>query len=1434
MNKLTQENINDIATTVNAIRIALNKKMINNALEANIAIEQSLTLDALEKCLATYSDDAEGALSTAFVNLLAERWERIRYSPLSYTKRPSDPVNLLCLNIARQIAPIPDNKDEIDQLSPAEGPCFLIMPSLKAWRDASGTNIHHFALHQFILSDHHNLFIPVENCLVDAMDSDTGQLKHQVSDPEDRYSLKIVNLNEQTAPHDDEIPAHELWLYLHEDMIYCAAKNKERFVLSQEELGEQLSDEEQQRLYENIKQALTPPRKNTLKLHRNNQGDVFCLYQKPGVRIPVRLVLDNQYSREHANDIIQRQPVLSMRDHHIVCTTKTTAGDEATVIWEDSELGENATSIREALQQSVPKKALTIEEESAIFAAILSKGYRREQQDFANLTENEKKQVIHHSSVTEHYHQGVTLAQQQKNGASLGGALWSLYIALGSGAHRAGAANAMANEGIAVFSNYWNTYSAEDKTLLYATYPGLLSIINNLNLNPNTRNEEHCIGLTGGDIQALLNRHPSIYNTETINKAHHRQLLASGMANTNYRLFDHHPNEPLDTSRFSTLSPAFFRHAYTQQILRYALEQEEALSVSVLCLLPQFTDPDKQHLLNLTNEQGDTALIRATSCQIIDVVSDLITATPAGFIDVKNNRGETALMRTVMNKKTGAAIAEQLILAGANINSKNKYGATAITLAVRHNNPEVLHVIIKHSQEPLLTRKEALRFAIINQSPMLETLLIDASALPTHEQNRLFLHLLPEDKPGHQANTALMYATLTQHPVLDVLLQEQSLSQEEKNAALLLAVENNIADGLMALIRAGADINAANALGASALDIALKNNLTDVIDVLEHYQAKTSLHTHSHSSPILLNATEPDESQSDDRFITAVKEGRLADVRAFIEAGADINAFYSSGKTALIIAIENKRLDMALLLLSSGTDIRHAKDSDANAFHLAQSQAPDFDLFIDQLLLKALSLHLNDQQWLLSKTKHMHVLDYVFHRKAALLPQFLEEITKINDPISRLSILNSRNQHGNTLLHMAVKDALQTGRTNRVAQLIQAGAYPDITNANGDSPLSLAMKYPLNDGLATITHLLNGDAQIAPLRDGVETLAGLAFDDDLKIEPAAVEQPIQPVKNKLLTEQSIKDHIDIFEKHIYAFPANSTIAIREPLILALSDLFDSRSIKPQNVRFKKITEPLSCCFDNPALSGVNRVDHEKFREIMKSTVNKAILYLRTMTDDQLEQFIDEKWAEQRSSDLSKKRPVVAPLPQNPFDEALDDLNITLQDPTYTDNLKEAGTIIRDVMIKLRNTKDNDALTRVLIITNASIKNPSIKHVEACSIAINEVDKDNKRLKGALMIFAGIALIITIAVAIAMSFGAFSAIGIPAFGIIAKVLIAELGCFLGLPASAVPIVLGIHKAIGDPVINKAHHGFFQLKQATRVINEEPRNDQDPEPDTGQIP
>jgi ankyrin repeat protein len=176
-------------------------------------------------------------------------------------------------------------------------------------------------------------------------------------------------------------------------------------------------------------------------------------------------------------------------------------------------------------------------------------------------------------------------------------------------------------------------------------------------------------------------------------------------------------------------------------------------------------------------------------------------------------------------------------------------------------------------------------------------------------------------------------------------LHPAPLVRRADTALLLAAQQENDFGGAQLLIRAGANVNAANAHGDTPLSAALaQTHVAIMCDLLLHGANPNAPMTDWNDRPstILIQTIEANNQP-------VFGETTCRDlVRLLLEHGADPNAVDDYGETALLVAIESNQEEVAQQLMERGVDINRADKEGETPLHA--SCVGDHDKIRDELL----------------------------------------------------------------------------------------------------------------------------------------------------------------------------------------------------------------------------------------------------------------------------------------------------------------------------------------------------------------------------------------------------------------------------------------------------------------------------------------------------
>ena len=163
-------------------------------------------------------------------------------------------------------------------------------------------------------------------------------------------------------------------------------------------------------------------------------------------------------------------------------------------------------------------------------------------------------------------------------------------------------------------------------------------------------------------------------------------------------------------------------------------------------------------------------------------------------------------------------------------------------------------------------------------------------------------------------------------------------AQADGTTALHWAVYNDDAETAGLLVRRGANVNAANGYGVPPLSLACTNGNADLVKLLLDAGADANASLQSGETVLMtaaragnvevvkallaLGATPNARERRDQTALMwAAAEGHAAVVRTLIDAGADVHAKLKSGFTPLFFAVREGHIDVTRTLLEAGVNV---------------------------------------------------------------------------------------------------------------------------------------------------------------------------------------------------------------------------------------------------------------------------------------------------------------------------------------------------------------------------------------------------------------------------------------------------------------------------------------------------------------------------------
>ncbi len=307
--------------------------------------------------------------------------------------------------------------------------------------------------------------------------------------------------------------------------------------------------------------------------------------------------------------------------------------------------------------------------------------------------------------------------------------------------------------------------------------------------------------------------------------------------------------------------------------------------------------------------QSGIALMRATRCVGTKTVQVLLEA--GADVDVKDEDGWTALMWAADRGYTN--IVEALIKAGADVNAKDNDGYTALMKAAWCGYTNVVEALIKAGADVNARSNvgyTAFSFAKDRRCPEIVAMLEQAASW------------------SRFMNDAAIWMKVER--AVEKALQQTNSSIKVNKIALgmIQAAKGGDLQAVQNFLNAGADVNAKNMWGKTALDYTKEMKYSKIVAMLEHATSRNSKNNAIElkiegNANVSQQTNSPETNTMDKDLVNAIISGDLQAIQKLLCAGVNVKDKYK--RTPLMWAIYAGQIDIANALIKAGADV-NAKD----------------------------------------------------------------------------------------------------------------------------------------------------------------------------------------------------------------------------------------------------------------------------------------------------------------------------------------------------------------------------------------------------------------------------------------------------------------------------------------------------------------------------
>ena len=344
--------------------------------------------------------------------------------------------------------------------------------------------------------------------------------------------------------------------------------------------------------------------------------------------------------------------------------------------------------------------------------------------------------------------------------------------------------------------------------------------------------------------------------------------------------------------------------------------------------------------INARGRDGMLPLHWAAKCGNL-VMAKMLIANDSD-INISDNYQRTPLYQAV--EEGHEAIAQALLEAGAEVGAKLKTGDTALHRASQLGHARIAQALLDRGADVNSKGKQgktALHFACEGRHAKTAEILL-----------RKGVGVIHVSEYDDNTRTPLHIAADGGHPDIAKLLVEHGANINARNASqntpLLSTAWSRTTSVAEVLLKAGADITPTNRDGYHP--ILLSSNSPDMMEVLLQYsKGMSELEGYKRTAlgwaeeeevlPVVrmlqqdLGLVEKDHGRTG--LHKAAEAGEVAEIRALLDSGADINVACAKGDTPLTLAAWRGRDAAVELLLERGADSSHVNSAGHTSLHKA-------------------------------------------------------------------------------------------------------------------------------------------------------------------------------------------------------------------------------------------------------------------------------------------------------------------------------------------------------------------------------------------------------------------------------------------------------------------------------------------------------------------